>query len=105
MDVGKCRVPLWHGGTLNNRRAASPLVRLVEGEERWEAPDHTPRVFSLKIGLEPSQNVLSPECCLILWLTTDVHSALCRDEFRGPLSDIVRQTHCLNNLVYVGLVC
>ncbi|GFY16480.1 dimer_Tnp_hAT domain-containing protein [Trichonephila clavipes] len=26
-------------GTLGSRRAANPLVRLVEGEERWEAPD------------------------------------------------------------------
>ncbi|GFU18097.1 uncharacterized protein TNCV_1446521 [Trichonephila clavipes] len=42
MDVRKCIVPLRHGGTLNSRRAASPLVRLVE-EERWENPDHTHR--------------------------------------------------------------
>ncbi|GFX57280.1 hypothetical protein TNCV_2965591 [Trichonephila clavipes] len=27
-------------GTLNSRRTTSPLVRLVEGKERWEAPDH-----------------------------------------------------------------
>ncbi|GFV05426.1 ATP-dependent DNA helicase [Trichonephila clavipes] len=40
MDVCKCIVPSWHGGTLNSRRAASPLVRWVEGEERWETPDH-----------------------------------------------------------------
>ncbi|GFX38142.1 hypothetical protein TNCV_3837411 [Trichonephila clavipes] len=25
--------------TLNSSRVASPLVRLVGGEERWEAPD------------------------------------------------------------------
>ncbi|GFT13948.1 uncharacterized protein TNCV_2615861 [Trichonephila clavipes] len=31
-------------GTLNSHRAASPLVWLVEGEERWEAPGH-PHVF------------------------------------------------------------
>ncbi|GFV30349.1 uncharacterized protein TNCV_98241 [Trichonephila clavipes] len=37
MDVYKCIVPLRHEGTLNSRRAASPLVRLVEGDERWEA--------------------------------------------------------------------
>ncbi|GFV50981.1 hypothetical protein TNCV_302421 [Trichonephila clavipes] len=42
------------GGTLISRRAASPLVRLVEREERWEDPDY-PRVFSLKIGVEPSK--------------------------------------------------
>ncbi|GFU52914.1 uncharacterized protein TNCV_1142211 [Trichonephila clavipes] len=40
MVVCKCTVPSRHGGTLNSRRAASPLVRLVEGKERWEAPDH-----------------------------------------------------------------
>ncbi|GFW59475.1 hypothetical protein TNCV_2633471 [Trichonephila clavipes] len=33
MDVCKCIMPLWHGDTLNSHRAASPLVRLMEGEE------------------------------------------------------------------------
>ncbi|GFW79411.1 hypothetical protein TNCV_2478181 [Trichonephila clavipes] len=32
--VCKCIVPLRQGGTLNSRRAASPLVGLLEGEER-----------------------------------------------------------------------
>ncbi|GFX98335.1 transposable element Tc1 transposase [Trichonephila clavipes] len=35
-------------GTLDSRRAAKPLVRLVEGEERWEAP--APRVSLSKLG-------------------------------------------------------
>ncbi|GFT24557.1 uncharacterized protein TNCV_3253571 [Trichonephila clavipes] len=39
MDICKCIVPLWQGGTLNISRASSPLVRLVEGEERWEVSD------------------------------------------------------------------
>ncbi|GFV04322.1 uncharacterized protein TNCV_919431 [Trichonephila clavipes] len=39
MDVCKCIVSLRHGGTLNNHRAASSLVRLVEGQERCEAAD------------------------------------------------------------------
>ncbi|GFW48339.1 hypothetical protein TNCV_1109021 [Trichonephila clavipes] len=52
-------MPLWHGGTLNSRQAASPLVRLVKEEERWEAPD-LPRVFSLKIEVEPGQIILPP---------------------------------------------
>ncbi|GFV60000.1 hypothetical protein TNCV_1401081 [Trichonephila clavipes] len=34
LDVCKCTVPLGHGGTVNSHRAASRLVRLVEGEER-----------------------------------------------------------------------
>ncbi|GFU24122.1 hypothetical protein TNCV_2007151 [Trichonephila clavipes] len=42
MDVCKCIVPLRHGGTTNSHRAASPLVRLVDGEERWETPDPSP---------------------------------------------------------------
>ncbi|GFU79547.1 hypothetical protein TNCV_2844631 [Trichonephila clavipes] len=34
------------------RRAASPLMMLMKGKERWKAPDHiTPRVISLKIGV------------------------------------------------------
>ncbi|GFT23755.1 hypothetical protein TNCV_3512071 [Trichonephila clavipes] len=37
------------GGTLNSHRAASPLVWLVEGVERWELPDHL-QVSSSKLG-------------------------------------------------------
>ncbi|GFU35142.1 hypothetical protein TNCV_933831 [Trichonephila clavipes] len=37
------------GDTLNSHRAASPLVWLVEGIERWEAPDH-PRCPPSKLG-------------------------------------------------------
>ncbi|GFV43926.1 hypothetical protein TNCV_1669411 [Trichonephila clavipes] len=65
MDVCKCIVTSWQGGTLI---AASPLVRFVEGEERWEAPDN-PEVFSLKIGVETSEIVLSPVSCSKLRLT------------------------------------
>ncbi|GFX53268.1 uncharacterized protein TNCV_362621 [Trichonephila clavipes] len=71
MGVYKCIVPLRHGGSLNSRRAASPLVWLVEGEERWEAPDYF-QVSSLKIGVETSQIVLSPVWCSKLRLTTCV---------------------------------
>ncbi|GFT28732.1 uncharacterized protein TNCV_3584671 [Trichonephila clavipes] len=71
MDVCKCIVPLRHGGTLNSRRAASPLVWLMEGVVRWEAPDH-PQVSSLKIGEETSQIVVSPVWRSKLRLTTGV---------------------------------
>ncbi|GFV49810.1 uncharacterized protein TNCV_1390921 [Trichonephila clavipes] len=37
-------------GTLNSHRAASPLVWLVEGEERWEAPGQPHGFFSLNCG-------------------------------------------------------
>ncbi|GFV02375.1 transposable element Tcb1 transposase [Trichonephila clavipes] len=50
MDVSKCIVHSRHGGALNSRRAVSLLVRLVEGEERWEAPDHSQGVLPLNWG-------------------------------------------------------
>ncbi|GFV40326.1 hypothetical protein TNCV_4900451 [Trichonephila clavipes] len=45
MDVCKCIVPARHGGTLNSHRATSPLVRLVEREDRWETSDHSQSVL------------------------------------------------------------
>ncbi|GFX70194.1 uncharacterized protein TNCV_4616321 [Trichonephila clavipes] len=50
MDACKCVVYSRHGGTLNNLRATSPLVRLVEGGQRWEAPDHPQGVLPLNWG-------------------------------------------------------
>ncbi|GFU32155.1 uncharacterized protein TNCV_3833811 [Trichonephila clavipes] len=50
MEFCKCIVPSRYGGTLNSRRAASPLVRLVEGEEKREAPDHPQGVLPLNWG-------------------------------------------------------
>ncbi|GFX90829.1 uncharacterized protein TNCV_3166601 [Trichonephila clavipes] len=40
MGVCKCIVTVRYGGSLNSRRAASLLVRLMEGDERWEGPGH-----------------------------------------------------------------
>ncbi|GFW75720.1 uncharacterized protein TNCV_4429031 [Trichonephila clavipes] len=51
------------GGTLNSRRAASPLVCLVEGEERWEAPGH-PQGFRSKNWGGTEQN-LSATCMVL----------------------------------------
>ncbi|GFW26763.1 hypothetical protein TNCV_2851531 [Trichonephila clavipes] len=50
MGVCKCIVPLWYGSTLNSRRVASPLVWLVEGEEKWEAHVLPPRCSPSKSG-------------------------------------------------------
>ncbi|GFV43806.1 hypothetical protein TNCV_1658511 [Trichonephila clavipes] len=44
------RVPSLHGGTLNSHRTASPLVMLVKGEERWEAPDQLQGVLPQSCG-------------------------------------------------------
>ncbi|GFU75108.1 uncharacterized protein TNCV_3172871 [Trichonephila clavipes] len=72
MDVCKCIVPSRHEGTLNSRRAASPLMRLVDGEERWKAPDHPPGCSLSKLGVKPSYIVLSPVWCSKLRLTKGV---------------------------------
>ncbi|GFV54854.1 transposable element Tcb2 transposase [Trichonephila clavipes] len=62
-------------GTLSSRLAASPFMRLVEEEERWGASD-LPQVFSIQIGVEPSQIVpKSPELGSQLRLKTDVQLA------------------------------
>ncbi|GFT89274.1 transposable element Tcb1 transposase [Trichonephila clavipes] len=50
MDVCKCIVPSRHGGTLSSRRAASPLVRLVAGDERRESSDPPPGYSPSKLG-------------------------------------------------------
>ncbi|GFT91043.1 hypothetical protein TNCV_2008741 [Trichonephila clavipes] len=77
-----------HGGNLNNRRAACPLVRLVEQEEEGKTCT-TPRSFPLKTGMEPSKIVLSPVRCSKLQLTTCIQLASCHDEFRGPRSNVI----------------
>ncbi|GFT92861.1 uncharacterized protein TNCV_740301 [Trichonephila clavipes] len=56
-------MPLRRGGTLYRRRAATPLVRLGEGEERWEASDFPQNVLSLNWGRsEPNRTVT----CIVL---------------------------------------
>ncbi|GFX03522.1 hypothetical protein TNCV_4751071 [Trichonephila clavipes] len=87
MDVCQCIVPLWHGGTVNNSKAASPLMIWVEREERWQVSDSSQGV-PLKIGEEPFQIVLSHACCLKLRLTTGVKIAPYHDELRGSGSDV-----------------
>ncbi|GFU18194.1 hypothetical protein TNCV_2033441 [Trichonephila clavipes] len=78
-DVCKCIVPLRHGGTLNSRRAASPLVRLVEEEERLNLA--IPRGFFLKSEMEPSEIVFSPVWCSKLRLTTEYNYPLATMNF------------------------
>ncbi|GFY21637.1 hypothetical protein TNCV_1167821 [Trichonephila clavipes] len=56
----KCIMPLQYGGTLNSRQDASSLARLVEGKERWEAPDYTEGVLPQNwCGIEPNPTVTS----------------------------------------------
>ncbi|GFS83938.1 uncharacterized protein TNCV_2363681 [Trichonephila clavipes] len=89
MDVCKCLVPAWHGGTLNSRRAASPLVRLVEGEERWVASYHPQSVLPLNWGaIKPNRTIT----CMVLKAKANDrrHLAICHDEFRGPRYGLCR---------------
>ncbi|GFX72175.1 uncharacterized protein TNCV_1954511 [Trichonephila clavipes] len=98
MDVCKCIVPARHGGTLNSRRVTSPLVRLVEGEERWEAFDHPQSVLPLNWGgIEPNRSVT----CTVLEATANDrrHLALCQDEFRGPRSSLCQSGGISNNKI------
>ncbi|GFS94844.1 uncharacterized protein TNCV_4457111 [Trichonephila clavipes] len=84
MDVCKCIVSSWRGGTLNSRRVASPLVRLVEEEEMWETSDHPQGVLPQNWG-GPEQN--RTVTCMVLKAKANDRRKnlfLSRDEFRGP---------------------
>ncbi|GFY27314.1 uncharacterized protein TNCV_2069341 [Trichonephila clavipes] len=83
-------------GYSNSRRAASPLVWLVEGEERWDASDHPQSVLPLNWGgIEPIRTVT---CMVLKAMANDRRNlALCHDEFRGPWSGICRSGGISNN--------
>ncbi|GFV32385.1 uncharacterized protein TNCV_1676711 [Trichonephila clavipes] len=73
-----------------------PLVRLVEGEERWEASDHPQIVLPLNWGgTEPNRT----DTCMMLKATAynRRHLALCYDEFHLPRSGICRSDGIGNN--------
>ncbi|GFS80623.1 hypothetical protein TNCV_3870421 [Trichonephila clavipes] len=56
-------------GTLNSRRAAIPLVMLVEGEERWEVNDpHRQGVLSLNWG---GTELIRTVTCMVLKATAN----------------------------------
>ncbi|GFS91842.1 uncharacterized protein TNCV_2531441 [Trichonephila clavipes] len=61
----------------------SPLVRLVEGEKRWESPDHSQGVLPLNWGKTELNRSVT---CMGLKATANDrrHLALCHDEFRRP---------------------
>ncbi|PRD34924.1 UNVERIFIED_CONTAM: hypothetical protein NCL1_13128 [Trichonephila clavipes] len=96
MDVCKCIEPAWHGDTLSSCQAASPLVKLVEREERQEASDHPQSVLPLNWGgIEPNRTVT----CMVLKATANNrrHLAVCHDEFHGPKSGLCRSGGISNN--------
>ncbi|GFV90035.1 uncharacterized protein TNCV_4643751 [Trichonephila clavipes] len=72
------------GGTLNSCRAASSLVRLMEKEERWEAPDYPQGVLPQNKGGTEQNRIVT---CMVLKPKANdrrKNLALNRDEFRGP---------------------
>ncbi|GFV66558.1 uncharacterized protein TNCV_3894511 [Trichonephila clavipes] len=72
------------GVTLNSRRAANPLVRLVEGEERWEPSDHSQGVLPQNWG-GTEQNRTDTSMVLKAKVNDRRKNlALSRNEFREP---------------------
>ncbi|GFU23329.1 uncharacterized protein TNCV_2560041 [Trichonephila clavipes] len=84
-DVCKCIVPSLHGGTLNSRRAASPLVKLVEeGEERWKVPGHSQGVIPQNWGRNEQNSTVTGMVLRAKANDRRKTLALSRDEFHGP---------------------
>ncbi|GFX61361.1 uncharacterized protein TNCV_4894051 [Trichonephila clavipes] len=83
IDVCKCIVSSRHLCTSNSRRATSPLVKLVEGEERWVALDYSQGVLPQNwCGNKLNHSIT---CTVLKAKYNDRrHLALCHDEFCGP---------------------
>ncbi|GFV42989.1 uncharacterized protein TNCV_2661841 [Trichonephila clavipes] len=63
LSPNRYSVPLRHGGTLNSRRAANPLMWLVEGEERGKTSAHPQGFLPLDLdGTEQNRTVT----CMVL---------------------------------------
>ncbi|GFW31520.1 uncharacterized protein TNCV_4419561 [Trichonephila clavipes] len=92
MDVCKCIVPSWPGGTSNSRRATSPLVRLVEGEER---PSREREVVD-DLAKAATSNPVDPEDHMLL-TSTEIYSRakelICRTWVVPPVHPWYFQRH------------
>ncbi|GFV46904.1 DUF4817 domain-containing protein [Trichonephila clavipes] len=74
-------------GTPKSLRAASPLVRLGQGKERWEAPDHTQGVLPQNWGgIEQNRSVT----CMLL----KAKRILFSDEAHFWLNGYVNKQNC-----------
>ncbi|GFW43102.1 uncharacterized protein TNCV_1474971 [Trichonephila clavipes] len=72
------------GGTLNSRRAASHLVRLVEGEERWEESDYPQGGLPQNWGGTDQNRIDTGMVLKAKANDRRKNLALSHDEFRGP---------------------
>ncbi|GFW63208.1 hypothetical protein TNCV_581481 [Trichonephila clavipes] len=72
-----------HSAFAASRRAGSPLVRLVEGEERWEAMTTPGYSYPNRGGIEENRTV---NCMVLKAKANNRRKSLIlnRDEFRGP---------------------
>ncbi|GFV16154.1 uncharacterized protein TNCV_3379181 [Trichonephila clavipes] len=59
-------------GILNSRRASSPVVWLVEREEKWDAHNHPQGFLPLNWGGTEQKRTVA---CMVLRLTTGVNSS------------------------------
>ncbi|GFV36446.1 uncharacterized protein TNCV_2234931 [Trichonephila clavipes] len=97
MDFCECILPLQYEVTLKSCRAARPLMRLLEEEERWESPDHPQGFLPLKWGRTEQNRTVA---CMVLNAKANnmrTNLGLGCDELRGPRSDFVR--HDNRNLI------
>ncbi|GFV42512.1 hypothetical protein TNCV_2905211 [Trichonephila clavipes] len=71
------------GGTLNSRRAANPIVRYAEDEERWETPDH---LQSIGWKWNKDEQIRTVTGMVLKAKPNDRRKNLAqsRDELRGP---------------------
>ncbi|GFV62002.1 uncharacterized protein TNCV_4108051 [Trichonephila clavipes] len=84
--------------------AASPLGRLVEGEDRCEASGHPQSILPLNSGGIESNRTVT---CMVLKATANDrrHLALCHDESRGSLSGLCRSGGISNNNNKHNILC
>ncbi|GFU98768.1 uncharacterized protein TNCV_1214841 [Trichonephila clavipes] len=77
-------VPSRHGGTQNSLLAAIPVLKWVEGEERWEASDHSQGVRSQNWGGIYQNRTVT---CMVLIAKANYRRnipTLSHEEFRRP---------------------
>ncbi|GFU68829.1 uncharacterized protein TNCV_1548131 [Trichonephila clavipes] len=79
MDICQCIVSSQHRA-LNSHRAASSLVRLVEGEEMLNSPDHPQSILTQNEG-ETELN--RPVTCLVLKATANDRRPLAMMNYVG----------------------
>ncbi|GFW76577.1 uncharacterized protein TNCV_2681941 [Trichonephila clavipes] len=71
------------GDTLNSSRAANPLVRFVDGKERWEVSDHIQSVLPQNLGGTEQNRTVT--CMVLKAMANDRRKQLAPifDEFYG----------------------